>query len=239
MTGEALRMKIELARLASRHGVSPKPFAPVEPLPAADGDWIVQGLASPSVVDSERCRFASNCWTPFGDVPLLYRHDSDRPAGKILELRNTVEGLYVRACAVDSEAKRCQFFSVAATIHAYQLCDVDDPEKFCANVASATLVHVALTNSPANPAAIIEHRYRQSPAVEKYDILLGWTACMQKFVGALQVINAAGARPAAPSAAIAAVPRVAPASVRRPPKTEFAKLVQEMNHHEHRRSQGA
>jgi phage head maturation protease len=237
--GQALKMRIELAELMRRHHAIPQPFEPAELLPPVDHDVIVEGYAAPATIDRERCKFASDCWTTpvASDVPLLFRHD--RPAGTILELRSDHRGLYVRARVSDPEARRCQYFSVCASIERYEIRSVDDPERFHFLITKASLIELSLVIAPANPAARIEHRYRQSPTVEKYDILLQWASCMQKFVQTLRVINAA-AHPAQPAAPVSPAPRVSPKpAAKRQPKNEFARLVQEMNRNEHRRQAGA
>ena len=76
------------------------------------------------------------------------------------------------------EAKRCGGLSVCATIHAYQLRDVDDPLRFHALITDAEID--ALTDRPANPQAIVLNRYRRPPSVEAYGLEqhkgpVGWT----------------------------------------------------------------
>ena len=152
MTGEAMRLKLELARLMRRHRRGPVPFTPLPPRACADGDVVVDGFASPATVDRERMKFGIHCWLPFGkDIPLLYRHDQDRPAGILQQVRATEEGLYVRALLTDAEAKQCQGWSVGATIHSYRLFNEDDPEHFYGLVTCATLDEVSLPASPVIP----------------------------------------------------------------------------------------
>jgi hypothetical protein len=71
---------------------------------------------------------------------LLLRHDPARIAGTLLKLSHGSGGeLRVRCEVADEEAKRCGGFSVTATIHEFELRDVDDPEKFHALVTRATI----------------------------------------------------------------------------------------------------
>lgn len=237
MTGEAFKMKIELAHLIRRHRLAPMACAPAAPLPPVEGDWIFEGFAAPATIDSERTKFAPHCWMPFkSDIPLLYRHG--RPAGEVLEVRATDKGLHVRALVRDNEAKRCAHFSVAATIHGYQLRDVQDPERFYALVTCATLDEITLTNAPANPAAIVLHRYRQSVAVEQWDVIKRGIVCAQGIVAALRVINSAQSSPSQTVArpvkrSVCDVPRSRPTPGKAPtrprPKTEFRTLVDAIN----------
>lgn len=244
MSGEALRMQLELKRHARKHQIVPAPCAQTAPLPPVEGDLFVEGYAAPATIDSELTRFAPECWMPFKqNVPLLYRHR--RPAGEVLEVRRTDDGLYVRALVHDDEAKRCTHFSVAATVHGYQLRDVDNSERFHALVTCATLDEITLTNAPANPAAMVRHRYRQSAAVEFYDIVKRGIICAQGVVAALRVINAVQ-QDDAPRLAVSAraspalktplheASRHEPARITTPArrKTEFRNLVEAMAHQE-------
>ncbi|WP_439407937.1 hypothetical protein ACNJX9_04405 [Bradyrhizobium sp. DASA03076] len=237
MTGEAIRMRLELKRLARKYRIAPAQCSPTAPLPPVDGDWVFEGFAAPTVIDHERTKFAPHCWLPFkSDIPLLYRHG--RPAGEVLKVRATDEGLHVRALVRDNESKRCTHFSVAATIHGYQLRDIDDGERFHALVTCATLDEITLTNAPANPAAMVLHRCRQSAAVEFYDIVKRGIVCAQGVVAALRVINAAQSVP--PQTAVGLLkrsvrdlPRSGPTQIKAPtrprPKTEFRTLVDAIN----------
>jgi hypothetical protein len=215
MTGEAMRMRMQLARLAQRHGHTPKSFTPTDPLPPIDGDVIVEGLASLAVIDNQRTKVAAHCWMPFRkSIPLLFRHG--RPAGEVLEVRNTDKGLHVRSLVHDEEAKRYSHFSVTATVHGFQLRDVDDPERF--------------------HALITRHRYRQSPAVECYDLAKRGIICIAKLI---ELMAAPATLSTAPPAHERQPPRCAPAHIiMRKPPTAFSKLVWEMTRNEQRQRQG-
>jgi hypothetical protein len=56
-TGLAMRVKIELARLAQRHGVTMPAYRTEPPLPPCDGAMILSGFASVPCVDLERTKF--------------------------------------------------------------------------------------------------------------------------------------------------------------------------------------
>jgi hypothetical protein len=89
MSGEALKKRIELAQLVRRHQAAPKPFTPVAPLINVEAGHVsVEGLAARASVDRERMMFGANCWLPFRrEIPLLFRHQQDRTAGTIQEIR--------------------------------------------------------------------------------------------------------------------------------------------------------
>ncbi|MFH0300992.1 hypothetical protein AAFX91_27960 [Bradyrhizobium sp. 31Argb] len=229
MSGEAMRMRIELVQLMRRHQVAPKPFTPTALLPAVDHNVIVEGYAAPATIDREHAKFAGRCWLPFRkNIPLLFRHG--RPAGEVQEVRSTDEGLYVRALVTDSEAKQCPYFSVAATVHHYMLRNVDDPERFHGLVTCATLDEVSITSTPANPRAVVAHRYPALPVAaylaaqaESTALLIKGVGYLQRMTGVLADFVRASSAPERPPA-----PRhpIVPA-VRR--QTEFARLVEEIN----------
>jgi hypothetical protein len=186
--GTALRMRIELAAMVRKLGLTPAPFTPPPPLAPVEGDWVVAGIASPVTIDREFTKFGPHCWMPFKqDIPLLYRHD--RPAGKVLEIKDTDQGLSVCCLVSDAEAKCAQYFSIAATIHSFTLRHQDDRERAHAAVTCATLEEVSIVNDPAHPGAKITQRYRQSAAVEFYDIAIAGVGKCIEIVELLRKIN--------------------------------------------------
>lgn len=180
-TGQAMRMKIDL----SRYKRTPAPFTPPPLLPPVDHDLFIEGYAAPAaVVDREWMRFANYCWSPIPKaVPLLLKHDPNHPAGEILEAYTDDLGLYIKARVTDPEAKRCNFFSIAATIHSYRIQHADDPVRAHALIIHAVLDEVTITNTPANPAAKILFRYRPPPALEAYD------STRQSFLRAMKAVE--------------------------------------------------
>jgi hypothetical protein len=170
VTGTAMRMKIELAAAVRELGLVPSPFTPIPQGPVVDHNITLEGYAAPATVDREFMKFAATCWTPFKpDIPVLYRHQSDQPAGRIDLVRVDEKGLYVRARVSHAEAKRCPYFSVAATVHAYRIVQANDRERVHGLITSATLDEVSLVpSSPGNPDALAQ----RAPAVaESYDIV--------------------------------------------------------------------
>ena len=129
-TGQALRMRLQLARLAVRHGVAPAPLR-IEPLSApTDTAMQLAGIAAANSVDSERLRFRPYAFLLPSMLkqpapPLLYRHRA--PAGHITVLEYDDRGrLVVTAVVVHPEARRCSHFSVCAHIRSYDLIYTDD-----------------------------------------------------------------------------------------------------------------
>ena len=183
VSGQAMKMKIELAAMLSKHGITPRPFTPL-PLLTRDRDGSVEGYASPTTVDREFMKFGPHCWMPFRkqNIPLLYRHQPDRPVGEIIDLEARENGLFVRARVTDPDAKRCPYFSVAATIHGYQIREAD-PHKH-ALVTCARLDEISLVpDNPGNPDAIV----RPTPAVvQSYVLMADWVKVLIKYVEVLQ-----------------------------------------------------
>jgi hypothetical protein len=130
-TGNGLRMKVELTRLAARHGVSLDRDATLPLYPAADRDVVVEGRASDTTIDLRRCRFAPVAFgypLPKAMPPLMYRHT--RPAGEVTALAYDSSGaLLVSAVVRDAGARMCPAFSVAATVNDYEIVDPDDPAR--------------------------------------------------------------------------------------------------------------
>jgi hypothetical protein len=228
-TGTAFKMKIELAKLIQKHGMTPRPFTPAPLRPAIDCDVSVEALAAPATVDREFMKFGAHCWMPFKkDIPLLFRHQPDRPVGKVQDIKSTDDGLFVRALVTDSEARRCPYFSVTATVHSYSMRQVDDPQAAHALITCASVDEISIVLDPANPDAII----RPTPAaIEFYDLAIRGVGIIQQQLALLPTLYCSGPSPAPRRPA----PRIAPrrqlpmvASTSRRP-TQFSTLVEAMN----------
>jgi hypothetical protein len=228
----ALAMQLELKRLALQYGVTSEPCILPLTEPAAPHDLIIEGFAATCDVDRSRMKFRPWAFTllPWEPLPpLLFRHG--RPAGRLLEMRHDDRGrLFVRALVTDSEAKRCGGLSVAATIHAYELRDVDSAN-FHALITEATVDEISISDRPCNQQALILHRYRQSPVVEYYDHMKNSVTCLQQLVELLKADVRRRAVPADRRADRRAVHAdrhvMEPATSR--PKTEFRQLVEAIN----------
>jgi hypothetical protein len=227
-TGTAMAMKIDLSALIKRHGMRPPRFTPLPLKPVTDGECSIQGFASPSSIDREHMKFASLCWRrPFGkEIPLLFRHQKDRVAGKLLDIEARYGGLFVRALVTDAEAKRCPYFSVAATIHQYELRQVDDPAAAHALITSARLDEVSLVpDNPGHPDAIVE----PTPAVvEFFNLAIRGVGIIQRQLELLQQIAPAPPTPtpmSRPRSPIRRAPVIS--SPRRP--TQFSALAAALN----------
>jgi hypothetical protein len=238
----ALAMQLELKRLALKHGATSEPCILPLTEPASPHDLIIEGFAATCDVDRSRMKFRPWAFTviPWEPLPpLLFRHG--RPAGKLLEMRHDDRGrLFVRALVTDPEAKRCGGLSVAATVQTWELRDVDSAN-FHALITSATVDEISSTDRPCNPEALILHRYRQSPVVEYYDHMKDFVTGLQKLVELLKDDVRRRAVPTDRHTARHVDRRhvrhvMAPATSR--PKTEFAKLVQEINRREQHQHQG-
>jgi hypothetical protein len=184
ITGKALRMRLELSRLAVRHQIS-APSPVVVPLASpSDEPIVLAGFACTSHIDLERTRFSKHGlgWLPWRLPPLLYRHDSTTIAGTIDELAYTDDGaLWIRCVVTNDAAKRCNAFSVAATIHDYELVDVDSPN-FYAVVRNGWLDEISLTSMPANPNALVHSRRKVSPLRTFHDIMIRRVECLTQLV---------------------------------------------------------
>lgn len=184
ITGLALRMRLELAELTRKHGLSAVAARHLPLAPVSDRPQVLEGLASTVDVDADRMRFRAYAF-PLSVVsrpPLLFRHDPTQPAGSVDDLHYDDHGqLVVRTTVVHPIARRCNAFSVCATIRAYELRDVDGPS-FHALVTSAEVVEISMTDRPANPQALVARRYPTSAAAEFYSLIAQRVACLQQLV---------------------------------------------------------
>ena len=129
-TGLALKMRVELHALAQKHGVFPRPSAPLPLSPPTSCSQLISGLASTGDIDHERMRFRGHAFGMISPrrTKLLYRHDPNEVAGEIEELSYDAHGRLLIKCRVDHEqARRCAAFSVSGRVNEYCLCDVDTP----------------------------------------------------------------------------------------------------------------
>ena len=122
----AFKMRVELAQLSRRHGVTPGISCALPLAPPSSRPILISGVASAATIDQERMKFRpwSLGFLPWKPPPLLFR-------GEILEIRHDSHGRVIVQARVDhAEARRCSGLSVAATIERYELRDVDDPQNF-------------------------------------------------------------------------------------------------------------
>jgi hypothetical protein len=172
----ALAMRLKLRRLMREHQVLSEPH--VVPLAEpSDGPLVLEGVAAATgCIDLDRCAlrpfaFGFPLWFRRDLLPpLLYRHDPEQVAGRIENLSYDDHGaLLIRATVTHAIAKRCGAFSIGAKVLAYELRDADS-DRFYAIISSAELMEVSLTSTPAQPEALVKHRYRVSPAAEFYSL---------------------------------------------------------------------
>jgi phage head maturation protease len=187
--GQALSLRLKLERLRIVHGVAVD-LVSIPALPAVDGDLIVEGLASTCDLDLARTKFAPFAFDNVGTkVPLLYRHDKDQVAGAVQRLWYDPKGnLKVKALLTHPEAKRCSAFSVAGTVHRYELKEAEDPARFHALITSASIDEISVTNAPANPRALITSRAVQQPSAlgQLYALAAAKAAVLAKIVAVIQ-----------------------------------------------------
>jgi prohead serine protease len=176
--GLAFRIRLELAQLAQRHAshhtVAAQPI--VIPLSEpVDYPVTIEGLAATTDIDLEHTRFRRYEFPllPWSTEfpPLLYKHDPAQIAGRIESLDYDAEGrLRIRAYVDHPMARRCGAFSIRGTIVAYELRDTDNAN-FHALVPNAELTEISLTDTPANPQALVRHRYKAAPFAAYLDTI--------------------------------------------------------------------
>jgi hypothetical protein len=177
MSGEAMAMRLALARLAVRHGVAPRPHI----IPLADpidGPLDIAGYASTADVDLDRVAFRRYAFCnpalllpTYARPPLLNKHNEAQVAGTIDSLSYDEHGnVKVRCTVTHKQAKRCGAFSIRAKILAYELRETDS-NNFHAVVTDAEIVEISLTDCPANPRALVQHRHRAAPMAAYLDAI--------------------------------------------------------------------
>jgi hypothetical protein len=92
-------------------------------------------------------------------IPLLYKHRADQVVGRIDALEYDDAGqLLIRAHVTHELARRCNAFSVCATVREYEIVNPERPD-FYGLIKQATLDEISLTDVPANPQAWVRQRY--------------------------------------------------------------------------------
>ena len=184
-------MSLRLGQLMKKHAIA-TPTRIAIPLAApTDHPMVLEGYAATTDIDHQRMKLRAYAFgfplrKQYRNVPLLFRHDPEQVAGTIDEIDYDQRGnLRIKATVTHPLAKRCGAFSVGARILDYEMRDETGPG-FHALVNHAELCEVSVTHSPANPFALVQHRYRASVQVEFYNDAIKLVTCMQKFVGLLQ-----------------------------------------------------
>jgi hypothetical protein len=244
MSGEALAMRVQLARLQQRFNIAPAPVLIPLRQDTIDGPVILEGLASTGDVDLTRMKFRGYAFinhctylSGYPKPPLLWKHDAAQVAGEIQTLRYDDRGnLRISASVTHEQAKRAGAFSVGAKVLAYELKDADSPD-FYALVTSAEIAEISCTDLPANPHALVQHRYKAPPFEACQQALHEGNALLIRSVDLMlqqvELIRQLSDQPAPP----ATKPRQ---SVRteRPPQpsrrpTQFSQLVTAMQENAH------
>jgi hypothetical protein len=216
-TGNAFKLRYQLAALAQRHKT--RAITPVHvPMSApCDEPMILEDIAASAVtVDLQKMRFRPFAFglplTSWDKQPkLLYRHGVE--AGKILALSYDAAGSLRARVEVDHvEARRCNAFSVGVTVLSYEIVNEDSADGFHALVTRASLDEISLVESPASPACLVDSRGPVPACVKFFD---GMSAAIGKMQQMLALIpRLAELDDAERAAAQAATP---PAIVARPP----------------------
>ena len=157
------------------------------------GEFCLSRSASTSDVDLERVAFRRYAFCNpclliknYARPPLLYKHDEAQVAGEIDSLTyDELGNLKIRATVTHEQAKRCGAFSIRAKISAYRLCETET-RNFHAVVTDAEIVEVSLTDTPANPFALVQHRHRAAPVAAYLDAIGDFNALMIKRIGVVQ-----------------------------------------------------
>jgi hypothetical protein len=126
-------------------------------------------------------------WPPdVSTLPLIIRHDSRRPAGKILDLHYDRDGrLCIKAQVDDSEARRMQGFSVSVRVWKST---VHNAESGCfyAVIEKAVIDEISLTPIPANSCALVLSRRDVAP-IDDHSSTDAIIAALERFKKGIEV----------------------------------------------------
>ncbi|UQD70493.1 hypothetical protein JEY40_31720 [Bradyrhizobium japonicum] len=205
----------------------------------------LSGLASTVDVDLTRQKFRGWAFDNlclllkgYPRPPLLFKHRPDQVAGIIRHLGYDDRGQLQISADVDHPlARRCNAFSVCATVLQYEIRNADCADYF-ALIAKAHIDEISLVNQPANLNAIVRSRHSIAPVApflktlgEQADLSIKAVRLIERKLELLQLIAQSPA-PALPPPARQPLRRAAPAHIIQKPRTEFAKLVSELNSRE-------
>ncbi|MBT1511781.1 hypothetical protein KIP88_14815 [Bradyrhizobium sp. SRL28] len=151
-------LKLQLAKLALQHRVRPIERAPLPLLSGSTLPQIVEGFAATSDIDADRMAFVpgSLSWPDdLSTLPLVFGH-TQRVAGSILSLENRTDGkLAIKARA--DEGRDLPAFSICAVVTE---AEIRNANSICFHglIHKAMITHVAMTDRPSNPCALVTRR---------------------------------------------------------------------------------
>jgi hypothetical protein len=184
--GLALKLRLELDALARKHAIRP-PLPPYEPLlPECDDRAVLlSGLASTFDIDSERLKFlpGSLKWSQLPE--LRWRHQPG-VIGTVETLKETIRGLTITVMTDHHLGKVGPAFSIAATIHSYELRNTDNPDGFHAAITKAHIDEISLTPMPANAHALVFERWPMTAAAENWRLLGRQCELMQTLLSVMR-----------------------------------------------------
>jgi phage head maturation protease len=191
MSGTALRLKVELSRLAEKHGVVAAP----QVLPLLDpihGPVAATGQATTISRDLTRMQFAPWCFGMSIDatkVPLLLRHDPAKIVGRVVSLSYDRQGALQAHVVITEEAGiRMPSYSVGCDVVRYRLTG-ETTSDYGAVIEEAVIRELSLTDRPAQPGARIQHRW-PCAASEFYTLAQKRVAIIAKMAAILQATAA-------------------------------------------------
>lgn len=182
-----LMLRTQLARLHQQFDVV-KDAVVIKPSPATAGAMLLSGYASTVTIDLDRMKFENNSMTWSTMPKLLFKHDADQVAGTIDDLHWDAKGLKITATVDHQQARTMNAFSVAVSIHQYQIINPNSPQ-FYASITKATLDEVSLVTTPANQFAIVTSRWPVPASNKFYDLMMAKVAVLQRLVPLLRPTN--------------------------------------------------
>ena len=191
--GKGLELQLRIKRLMRQHGIEQTVWdlCHVPMVASVEQPQILTGYASTTHLDRSRMRFRAYAFRfplarKSAPVPLYYKHREDERVGRIDALEYDAAGQLLIRCTVTHElARRCAAFSVGATVREYQIVNAERPD-FHALISVAELTEVSLTDTPANPRALVTQRSKPCAQAEFYGNMLSLVSGLQRAVALIQ-----------------------------------------------------
>ena len=186
----ALGMRLKLDRLRRHHGHQLKPVTVPLAQPTTRAQ-VLSGNATTVTVDLQRQKFRGWC---FGAIhrqpfpPLYFKHQpSSGEVGTIDRLEYDSDGALVITVTVTCPlARRANAFSIGCTVGNFEILDAASPHDFHALITAALIDEISLTDTPANPLALVARRRDVCAMSEFYETAASATRRISQAIALLQ-----------------------------------------------------
>jgi hypothetical protein len=190
MTGQALRLRRDLAAVLDAHGLPRVTGSHTATLPAITepGEYRLCGWATVfGAIDQEHIAVGRHIgFHPPPRTPLYWRHDETKPIGRIERLQIADRGLWIEAVTDHPLARNAGGWSVGVEIGRYEIRTSPRPH---ALIRTGFVTEISITDRPAlREAAVLARTPATSPYAKVYDLAGQALGIIQRYVqqGALK-----------------------------------------------------